>query len=632
MLEAIRERAQGWLAKIILALLVVPFALWGIDSYFRGGGEANVIADVDGFSITAQEFRNQMRNRLRAERQRAGTNVSEASLDTPTLRKQVLEDLVTRQLVLQAAVGSGFRGNDAEVAQFIGSIPAFQENGKFSQARYEAVLRSQDMAPQRFEASMRQDMILRQFELAYTGSSLVSMTSASHLARIGERQIELSEIVFAAAPHQADVSINEADIRDAYQSGKERYTVPARVRLEYVVLSQDAIAEQVSVDESEARKYYDSHPDEFREAERRDASHILIMAPAEDQKARETAKKKAEGLLAELRAHPERFADIARKSSQDPGSAEKGGELGSFPRGVMVQPFEAAVFSMREREIRGPVETEFGYHIIRLNSIVPGTQIGFDVVRGDILQNLRRLQAGNRFAEAAEQFSNLVYEQPDSLRPAADALKLDVLTSDWVSRDSAQGMLNHPKMREAVFSPDVLNDKHNTEAIEVAPNTLVAARVIEHQPSRVRPLAEVEPEIRTRLIHEKALQLAKAAGEAALSAARGGKEPGPRWSPFRKVSLSQALGLRAQTVEALFKAAAHGLPAYVGELDPQAGYVLYRISRIIDPPAPGPQKVLAYSQSLSRAMSLAELDAWSRYLRSRADITVHEDRLKKEAE
>jgi peptidyl-prolyl cis-trans isomerase D len=632
MLEAIRERAQGWLAKVILGLLLIPFALWGIDSYFHGGGDAGQIAKIDGAVVTEHDFQNALQGRLRAERERLAKSASSANLDTPELRKKVLEDLITRQLVLQAALEEGFKGNDSGVTQFIAGIPAFQENGKFSKTRYEVMLRSQNMSPQQFEVGLRQDMILRQFESAYAGSSLVSKTTAAQFAQMAERQIEVSYITYAAAPFRNKVSVDDATIRSTYENSKDRYTEPERVKVEYIVLSQDLLAQHASVSEQDARNYYDSHLGEFREAERRSASHILIAAPKDDVKAREAARKKAEELLSEVRAHPDRFAEIARKTSQDTGSAEKGGDLGSFPRGVMVKPFEDAVFSMQVNEIRGPVETEYGYHIIRLNSVMPGTQIGFEVVKDDILHNLRHQQAVQRFADAAEQFSNLVYEQPDSLKSAADALSLSPHNSDWITREVATGPLNNPKFREAVFSPDVLKDKHNTEAIEVAPGVLVAARVIEYQPSRVKSLSEVEANIRKQLIQARALEMAKSAGEAALAAVQTGKEPGPAWSPFSRVSLSRESGLSGALLEKLFKSATGNLPSYVGDLDPTIGYLLYRVSRIIDPPQPGSEKIEAYRRGLSQAISQAELHAWNTYLRSQADIKINQDKLKKTEE
>jgi len=296
----------------------------------------------------------------------------------------------------------------------------------------------------------------------------------------------------------------------------------------------------------------------------------------------------------------------------------------------MVKPFADAVFSMKKGEIRGLVKTEFGYHIIRLDKVIPGTKLGFEAVKGEIIHELRQQEAQRRFAEAADRFSNMVYEQPDSLEPAAKEFHLQVQSSGWISRKSAEPrFLGNPHLLDALFDEEAIQKKENTDAIEVAPNTLVAARVLEYRPEGMRPLKDVEAEIRLKLAARVAREKAVRAGEQALKAAQSGQAP-QGMSAAMAVSRMQPLNLPAEAVKAVFKANVGKLPAYVG-VEGREGYLLFRINRVTDGQK-HPEQAKLIRRDLQRLTAQEELRAYLEYTRGKADIKINQDMLEKKAE
>ena len=610
MLEAIRDRAQGWIAKVILGILIVPFALWGIDSYFSGSGQEKPAATVNGEDISQREFLKALRDQQDA----LGGKVEEKAL-----RESVMEQLVNTRLLMQAAQKVGYVVYDAQIDAILQSVEIFQENGKFSPARLQAWLAGRNMNEAELRDMLRQDQLLRQIQMGLAEGAVVSRTGAGQLAATLGQQREVNELAFRVGQFAAAANIDDAAVAAEYKVRQSDFATSQQVRVQYVVFSQSALESNVTPNDEAARKYYEANAAKYQEPEQRRASHILIAAPEGDAKARQAAQAKAQQILAELQKTPARFADLAKTHSADPGSAARGGDLGAFTRDRMVKPFADAVWAMKAGEIRGLVETQFGFHIIRLDGVIPGAKLGFEVVKGDILQTLRGQEAQRRFAELAERFNNMVYEQPDNLEPVIKAFNLKLEESGWISeRDAMPALLNNSRLLQSLFASDSLKNKQNVEAVEVVPGTLVAARVIEHRAAGVRPLAEVAAEIRAKLVQASASKLAAAAGEQALSQAKAGQAVSG-WSAPMPLSRMQPLNLPREAVQAIFRAPVAQLPAYVG-VAVADGYRVYRINRVGAVPNPPP--VEAIRNDLRRLTSQEEVRAYLESLKADAKIEI----------
>ncbi len=622
MLEAIRERAQGWIAKVILVLITIPFALWGIDSYFSNGGKEAPAAKIDNSEISQRSFAKALKDQQEA----MGGKVEEKAL-----RQLVLDQLVNTQILTNAADKAGFAVLEPQVQAVLAGVDTFQENGQFSPARLEAWLKSRGMGHGELMALIGKDLLLKQVQIGYGEGALVAQSSAEQLAGLLAQQREVNEVIFAQEDFAKSVSVDDAAVAAEYAAHKEQYATPAQVRLKYLTLSQAAIGAAIQVSEAQARSYFEANASRFQEPEQRKASHILIkLDPGADAATRQAAKARAEKLLAEVKQAPSRFAELARQHSQDPVSGAQGGDLGTFTRDAMVKPFADAVFSMQPNEISGLVETQFGYHIIRLDGVVPGAKLGFEVVKGEIMQELKQQEAQRRFAEVAERFSNMVYEQADSLEPTAKEFALKLEESAWIGKGQAEpAMLGNARLLEQVFSEDSLKKRQNSEAIEVAPNTLVAARVLDYRPAGVRPLADVANEIRQLLKAQEAKKLALDAGNRALAAAQAGQVPVALSAPMT-VSRMQPLNLPGAAIKAVFRADTAKLPVYTG-VETAEGYRLYRINRVNAVAMQAPQ-VKQMRNDLRRMVAQEEMRAYLESMKAKAEIKLDPTALESKSE
>ena len=617
------------LTQIVLAVIFLPFAFFGVDSYFRAGGGSDSIAVVGGQPITQQEFAQALQERQNALRRVVGDRVDPALLDSTELRLSVLEGIVRQRLLIDHAVRSRVLVSDQQLQEVIGEQPAFQENGKFSHARYEEILSRQGMNPASFENGLRRDLMVQRVGEAYGGTAIVPKVVAERLLRINVQQREVSQIVLAPEKFVSLVKLEDGAARQYYGAHQNEYQVPEQARLEYLVLSLDSLAAQIEVSGDEVNRFYEQNLQRYAKGEERRASHILIaLDPKANAEEKKAARAKADQLLRQARQNPAGFADLARKNSQDTGSAANGGDLGFFPRGVMEKAFDDAVFQMKTGEIAGPVESQFGYHIIRLAE-VKGR--GLDDSKKQVELDLRRQKAGKKFSELGEQFRDIVFEQGDSLKPAADALKLAVQTSGWVSRGGSDNkLLNHPKLLQSAFSEDAVQNKRNTEVIDVGDNTLVAARVVEYRPASLRPFDEVGAEINKRLVQQQAAQLAAKQGRETLAKLKqGGGLAGLNWSAGKLVSRRDAQGYAAPVLSEVFKADTGSLPAYAGVENAQGGFVLLRITRVVDDEGVDVAKRKAVGEELRQLLGHEQLNAYIASLKLKAEVNVRQDRLER---
>ena len=622
------------LVQVLLGLMVLPFAFWGIDSYQRGASMSQDLAEVAGQKISQQEFAQAQRDQQERMRSMLGREFNAALLDTPEQRAELLDGLIQQRLLVLKAVKSNLVVTDGQLREMITGLPVFQENGQFSKARYDALLRAQGMSDVVFESRLRRDVELQQLNGAVADASLVARAQVDRLLAIQGQQREVSEALLSVEQYYGEVTLAPDAIQTFYNGHAAEFQLPEQVRAEYVLLSADALAAQETVSEAEIHAWYDSNMGAKVEAR---------LAP----------KKKAEELLAQVRAAPEKFAELAAKNSQDPGSKDKGGDLGFFARGAMVKPFEEAAFKLMQGQISGIVETDFGFHIIKLTGIKPAKdgepeqrQVShiliaappavkdFQAMRADIEKDLKKQRLGKKFAEAAETFANLAYEQPDSLQPIAEKFKLKIQSSGWLTRrvDAAAGVLNNQKLLDALFSPDSLKNKHNTEVVEGGPETLLVARVVEHKPAALKPLDEVKPEIAKKLIEQEGMALARKHGAAKYAELQQGKDAGLTWGPAKTVSRDGKPAVHPDALKAIFRADTSKLPAYLGVELRDRGYGLYRISRVIDAPPADAAREKDVRDQLARQASQQDYTAYLASLRAGAKIEINKTNLEKKGQ
>lgn len=625
MLEAIRKHAQGWLAKAILALIAVTFALFGLDTYMQGDRRGSTIAEVGDVAIARETLAEEVRAQSERMREAMGPAFDPAVTETKDFRKQVLDSLIERSALLQNAQQLKVIAPDTHVAAVLSQIPAFQEDGKFSQQRYETVLRQNGRTPVQFENELRQAFMLETMASPISLASFPSRTALMQIAQLVAQQREISWVDLPAASVAGTVKITPADVEKYYAANKPEFTEPEQVRAEYVVLDMAGVAAGMAVSDQAVADYYAAHAAEFGQPEQRRASHILIAADKADAAARAQAKAKATELFRTLQKTPGRFAELARTESQDPGSAAQAGSLGSFGRGMMVKPFEDAVFAMKPNEIRGPVESDFGFHVIRLDAIQSAQTAPLAEVRAAVVDALRKQQAQKQFADLADNFGNLVYENAESLQPAATVAKLVVQQSGWMTAKSAPPPFDNPALAEALFSAESIKSKQNTEAIEVQPGTLVAARVIEHRPARLKPLAEVSQAISARLHVEQTKKLLVQKGEETIGLLAKGDEPGLAWSPFRVVGRQPGEPLDAVGAKAVFRVKADKLPAYTGFARADGAYRIVRVTRVLNAPALDPALFASIESGVVQAQQRADMKALLSLVKAGQKVKIKAD-------
>ncbi len=626
MFEFVRKHNR--LFQFILLILIVPaFVLVGLEGYssFMDGSNAGV-ASVNGRKITQAEW--DATHREQMERMRAQMpNLDVKLFDSPEARQQSLDSLVRERVMQAAAQGQHLVVSDERLQQLFRSDPqlAFLRNPDGTVNKN--LLIAQGMSSEMFAQRLRQDLTLRQVMMGVGGSALAGKANAAVAfdALLQQRELQLQRI--EAKDFLAQVNPSDAEIEAFYKepANNARFQLPETASIEYLVLDLQALKSDVSVSDEDLRKYYAENQSRYTVAEERRASHILIKADKDAPAAeRSKAKARAEELLAEARKNPAGFADLARKNSQDEGSAPNGGDLDFFARGAMVKPFEDAAYALKQGEISNVVESDFGYHVIQLTGLRGGDKKSFEAVRPELEDEVRRQQAQKRYTEVAEQFSNTVYEQSDSLKPAADKLKLSIQTAivQRAPAPGASGPLASAKLLEAVFGNEALRNKRNTEAVETAPNQLTAARVVQHNPARLPALADVKPQVRAQLMQKRATELAIKQGQERLAALQKSGDAAGLDAPV-VVSRAKPANLSQKVLNEVLRADASKLPAYVGVDSGEGAYVLVRINKLLprDPAVIDEQRA---SQQYAQAWTAAESEAYYKALKThyKTKVTV----------
>ncbi|OGA49769.1 MAG: hypothetical protein A3G25_04040 [Betaproteobacteria bacterium RIFCSPLOWO2_12_FULL_63_13] len=617
------------LMVILIVFIVPPFAFWGIESYQRSFSAGNDVANVDGQKISERELSEQIRQQQDRMRALLGTNFDAAAFDSPEIRARILSNMIDQRLLLKQALRGNLAVTNEQLRSVITSTPAFQEGNQFSRERYQETLSREGYTPVTFEASLRRDLILQQYTNAISDTGLASNSVARNLATARAEQREVSEYTVSAEPFASKIRLDEQAIRAYYDANRSQFLVPEQVKLEYVVFSNEAIRAQETVGDDEIKSWYESHIDQYQQQEERRASHILISVKSGANDAEKAkAREKAQSLLDQITRSPAVFGELAKKNSDDPGSAAKGGDLGYFALGMMVKAFEDAAFRLGVNETSGLVESEFGFHIIRVTGIKAGTIRSLQEVRGEIERELKKQRAGRKFAEATEVFSNLVYEQPETFKPVEEKFKLTVRTSGWVTRQSSPvQVLNHPRLLAALFTDDAIKKRHNTEAIEVTPGTLVSARVIEHRTASTKSFEEVRTEIVRQLTQKEASALAHKKGFQMLEELRKGNAGAASFGSAKTLSRNDPKGVSHEVLAAIFSVDKKKLPAYAGVALPN-GYLVLRVGKVLEENV-GEADLKNLQTELARAAGTQELQAFLASLRTDASVEINKARIEK---
>ena len=630
MLESIRKHSK--FGMILLFLLVIPsFVLVGIDqSYFSESSP--VVARVDGQEIKQSDWDNA--HRIESDRIRTQSpSVDAKLLDSPQARYATLERMVRDRVITAAVQKMHLSASDMRLASALKEIPAIaslrRADGSLDVEAYKALVGAQGLTPEGFEANVRYELSAAQVLGGVMQSSFGTESQYRQAMDALLQRREIQVALFKPADFSAKVNPSSAELEAFYQAHTANFQQPEEAVVEYVMLDLEAVSASLSLSEDDLRTYYKENLDRLGGKEERRASHILLNATKDMPLAeRDKAKARAQELLAQVRKNPSNFAEIAKKESQDSGSAPTGGDLGFFARGAMVKPFEDAAFALNKGDVSDVVESDFGYHIITVTDIKAPKPPSFESVRAKLEEELKQQQAQRKFAEVAEIFTNGVYEQSDSLQPTADKLKLTIHKVEHVSRTpqpGTRGPLGNARFLEALFSNDALENKRNTEAIEMGPSQLVAGRVVTYTPARTLPLTEVHERVRTAYIAQQAAKLAQAEGRARAQEWKAQPNAAKGLSAPVTVARDQLQGLAQAVVDAALQADTSSLPdtpVWTGVDLGTNGFAVVKVNRIVARDAGQTAQEAALRPQFQQWLGTAEGVAYYELLKERFKVQI----------
>ncbi len=524
MLQSIRDRAQGLVTWVIVGLIVLSFALWGVSEYLTDGDTGMQVATIDGEDVSFYEYQVAYQNERARMQQMFGENFDPDMFDDQ-IKRTALDRVIDNTVVTKTALNAGFRVSNEQLAMQVQSVNTFQEEGKFSKEIYQQVLRSQGETVGGFEYRIRRMLLADQVILGVAATGLATSYEIEQIYRLQEQEREVGYLVVSADQFKEKIEPNEQEIADYYEKHKDNYKTQEKVKLDYLELSVDELMSDISVDQSELENYYDDQKQRFAEQDQVSARHILIeIDPEADSAASEQALATIKELQEKIK-NGESFDELAKSQSQDLGSAQQGGDLGFFGKGMMDEAFEEVAFALEIGEVSEPVRSQFGYHLIKLEEKKPGGEKSLGDVKNEITQELKKQKAQRLYFDRVEILANLAYEAPESLEPAAEALGLKIKTSDLIPRLGGEGIFAHRKVREAAFSHDVLKEGLNSETIDVGDSQSIVVRLREHQSADSKPLSDVKEQVVSQLKQDKAKEQAKALGETLFKDLADGKEP-----------------------------------------------------------------------------------------------------------
>lgn len=572
MLQAFRTHKR-WMMFIAMIFIIPSFVVTGIYSYNRMSDSENDLATVGDTSITMMDFDNAKRQYLDNFRRQMGQSFKPNMLDTAEARASILAALISDRAISLEIASEYMNVGEADAINLVKQAPAFQRDGKFSTEAYQQFLNSMGKSDEQFVLELRRDLTRQMLLSAVSQTTQASNTVAQRIHDLltEERTIRTFEIKPTA--FLKSVSVTDAEAQSYYDQNKSLFAVPESVDIEYVVLSPESY-KNIKASEDDIKTFYEQNLQRFSTPEERRASHILIAV--NNEKTDADAKKEADEIYKQLQADPSKFAQLAKSKSADPGSARQGGDLGFFQKGMMVPEFDNAVFSGKKGDLVAPVKTQFGYHIIKIVDVKAAQAKPLKEVRGEIEALYQQQAAIRAFAEDAENFSNMVYEQSESLQPVAERFGLKIQTVKNVTRDFEDQLIN-PNVIEALYGFDVLEDKRNSNAIEVASNTLLSARVMAHHKQTVKTFDEVKGDIVATLKNQKATEAARAQGSADIAKLLDKKSASAKFGDKTVISRERPGAYAYEVVTAALRPEANKLPTYTGVQTQDGSYFVIEV-------------------------------------------------------
>ena len=637
MLQTLREKTSGWIAPVILILLVIPFAFFGVENYFTAD-VATHVAKVgekeigqDEFRARFEEFRGQMRNAM-------GENFDAREFESAENKRRVLDRLIDEELLRQAAERLGVTVSPAQLQKEIAKIPAFQTEGKFDASLYRMVLSSQGMTPRGFEERVRRDLLLQSLPTQLVDTGFVTGDYVSRYLALRDQTRSFAYVELPAAAPESVGEISDADLQAWHSEHPELYVSPETLALEYIEVDPSKVDVPVTVDESTLKERYEEQKARYVEAEQRLASHILVKVAADaDADAVKAAQAKAAGLAAKARAAGADFAALAKENSEDPGSKNAGGDLGWVEKGIFEPAFETALFAMQPNAVSDPVKTAEGWHVIQLREIKAETGKPFEAVRADLEKEYLESERERIVSDIAGKLVDIVYRDPSTLATASEELKLPVQKTARFGRTGGEGIAANPDVIEAAFSEQVLVDAQVSDPIEIAPGHSVVVRAIDHVPATPQKLDDVRDAVRAAIVADRLGKAAKQQADAALAELRGGKTL-EAYATEKSLELKQAdgVGRTGVTVAPAVAQEAFELP-HPAEGKPSFGiadltgdrYALIALTAVTDgdPSKTDPEARTAMLEQLSQGLGGAEANAFVQALRKSTEIVVVEERM-----
>jgi len=626
MFDTVRSH-KNWLMPLLSVAVFLPFVLGGVYGFSQFLREDDSVAKIDGERVSQQELENAQHERIERMVQMLGPNADTRMFDTPQARAATLDNLLSDKAVEHEVKGLNLAVSDARLKELIGGIPQFQVNGKFDYDTYVRLLATRGFTEASFEARVRADVGRQILEGGVASGAFVPKTVLAQLRALDSERRQVRRLAFLPDAFASKAVIDDAAIKADYDANKDLYRTPEHATAQYLVLRLADLAARATISDAAMREYYDKNTARWAGVEERRASHILITA-GKDGSAPDKAgaRKIADDLLRQVRAKPADFARLAREKSKDPGSADKGGDLGWFGRAAMVKPFEDAAFALKQGQISDVVESDFGFHIIQVTGARGSGTKPFDEVRPTIEAEMRKQVAQKTYAEIADQFTNFVFEQSDGLAAAAAKFGLPIQTIDNLTRQGVpqqpdKAAVFTPAVLDAAFAPDSLEKHHNTKAIDIGNSSLISVHVTQYVPSAVRPLEELRPAIQAKLQHLAAIKLAREAGEARLEQLR--KAPDDTgFEPVHDLGRRDTAFLPPKAITAIMAEPADKLPVYLGVEQAGGGFAIIRVLGVTHVDAGSEADHAALDKSVADRIINGEQQGYVQALRERFDARI----------
>ena len=620
MLEKIRNSTDSKLAKVILGIIIIPFALFGIDSYLSSVGSNVFVAKVNGVEISGQQYQN---SESLIKEQMGGANSDPALFQSPQFKKAVIENLISAELMNQSINDNGFVISDEQLSNYIVGMPDFQENGKFSQERYDQIVQYNNLSPKKLEDRIRIQMATQQAKDSLNKLLYIPNEIIQPLVNLAYQKRDISLHEIKLDDYKKKIKPSNEDIQKFYDANTDSFVRPDRIKIEFLIYSVAGIVPTISITDNDVKTFFETNKDQFQADQQRNAKHILFAyQPGIDFEEKGRIRDFAQTNLNEIKKDPKTFESKAKELSQDIESAKNGGDLGFFSRGDMVKPFEDVVFSLKENEISDLVETEFGLHIIMLAEI-KGEEISFDKLKTQIKGELLYGKALEQYASSAEDFNNTVYENSENLDVASEKFGLEVQKSQWLTLDDARKFFNNDAFANEIFSKESIDAKSNTLAIEVSPNNLVSARVVDFSPSALQPLEDVKDKVNEYIVGIQSQELIIEDGNQLVEDLKS-NNTNIEWFDELVIDRIDKQGLSDPLVKKIFQVETNNMPAFAGFYDLSGEYVVIKVNKVINDNVEDELSLDLYRDEYETALRSAIQAAYVDDLKENADIEINQ--------